>query len=264
MIGRVVDGMSERGRVLAGAESSPKLDRPGETSRLEWVSMTQGADWWASDLRAELGRFRFRIFHRGRYVIEVRLRVPGLRSVVGALAAAAACNRLGVTSTDVRDGLEAFAGLARDFQGRGSFRGVTLVDDLADDARSVHDAIALARQAFGSRRLWAVYGIPGVWIDPIEASRYIAAFSLANLVLITEAARTDEPPNGQLALHPSLVEVLANAGLPVWRTSGLAESISELDGQLKPGDVLLTLGSGGVGTIADAFLRRLPRDRSGG
>jgi UDP-N-acetylmuramate--alanine ligase len=34
-----------------------------------------------------------------------------------------------------------------------------------------------------------------------------------------------------------------------------------LDRHLEPGDVLVTLGAGDVGTIADAFLRRLSIDR---
>src|SRR5439155_18461140 len=118
---RVVARLGDRGAVLAlGHPSWMPADR-GTRGRLEWLSLRRGAEWWAGDLREDSGRFRFRIFHRGRYVIEVRLRARGLRNVVAALAAAAACDRLGVPGAVVRDGLEEFAGLARDFEARGSF-----------------------------------------------------------------------------------------------------------------------------------------------
>ena len=59
----------------------------------------------------------------------------------------------------------------------------------------------------------------------------------------------------------SLAEALIGAGARVDRVAGLDGAIRELDRNLEPGDVLVTLGAGDVGTIADAFLRRLSRDR---
>ena len=77
------------GSVLAQGHPALVSNGPPVTG-VEWVSLRQGSDWWATDLREESGRFRFRIFHRGRYVIEVRLAAFGLRNVVAALSAVAA------------------------------------------------------------------------------------------------------------------------------------------------------------------------------
>jgi UDP-N-acetylmuramate--alanine ligase len=57
--------------------------------------------------------------------------------------------------------------------------------------------------------------------------------------------------------------MLGEAGLAARPAVGLDAALALLDNDLEPGDVLLTLtlGAGDVGTIADAFLRRLPRDR---
>jgi UDP-N-acetylmuramate--alanine ligase len=240
-------------RVLALGHPS-LLESLTTVAEFEWVSLQRGGDWWGTDLREESGRFRFRVFHRGRYVIEVRLRVPGRRAVVAALGAVAACDRLGVASTEVRQGLEEFSGLSRDFEARGSFRGVTLRDDESDDPGSVREALAVARREFGGRRLWAVYAAPG----PGEPRKYVAAFAAADRVLIIE--RGPAAGDGSRAL----TQTLAAAGVNATRSATLAEAISELDRHLEPGDVLLTLGAGDVGTIADAFIRRLPRDRQGG
>ena len=54
-----------------------------------------------------------------------------------------------------------------------------------------------------------------------------------------------------------------DGGVGVRGAATLDDAILELDRHLEPGDVLVTLGAGDVGTISDAFIRRLPRDRPG-
>jgi|GEM_PF-1930079 len=271
---RWAEAVEDGGKVLAlGHPASRPAGLDGVPAG--WISLRQGADWWATDLREDSGRFRFRIFHQGRYVIEVRLRTHGLRNVVGALAAAAASETLGVSPDEVRHGLEEFAGLSRDFEARGSFRGVTLVDDEAADAGSVYDALAMARRAYRGRRLWAVFAppddptgsgdVPRTESREAEVRRYVAAFALADLVTIIEDRPTEPTPRDRRPpLTRFLTRALEDAGVRVRPAAGFAEATSELDRQLEPGDVLLTLGAGDVGTIADAFIRRLPRDRPGG
>jgi UDP-N-acetylmuramate--alanine ligase len=198
------------------------------------------------------------VFYRGRFVTEVALPVAGTRHVLSALAAVAACVRLGLADVEVRDGLEEFAGLARDFEPRGSFRGVTLIDDSSEDAGSVGEALALARRVYGSRRLWAVLAAPG-GVGPGEVGRLADALAKADRVLVVPGGNDDA---GDCRAE-SLADGLNAAGVPARWANGLAGAVSELDRHLEPGDVLLTLGAGDVGTIADAFIRRLPRDRPG-
>jgi UDP-N-acetylmuramate--alanine ligase len=263
-VARVADGLVVAGGMVI-AWGHPTW-RVGPAAPVEWLSLRQGSDWWASDLREDSGRFRFRIFYRGRYVIEVRLRTPGLRHVLPALAATAACVTAGVACTVVRDAVEEFAGLAREFEHRGSFRGVTLIDDAAVDPEPVYDALADARRAFGRRRLRAVYAAAGSSNHEAEWRRFVPAFSLADEVILADGLGPDTQarPDAEPTAAGGLTRVLASAGLAARQATGIAAVVSELDRQLEPGDVLLTLGAGDVGTIADAFLRRLPRDRPGG
>ena len=224
-----------------------RLDRPA-AGAVDWCSLHRGGDWWGGDLREDSGRFRFRIFHRGRYVIEVRLRVFGLRNVVGALATAAACERLGVPASAVREGLEEFAGLAGDFERRGSFRGVTLIEDAAEDTGSVRQVLTTARRAFAGRRLWAVHDAGST--GPSSAG-LAPALAVADRVLVVND-------------DGGTTEALAGGGVWAVAAPTWGDAVSELDRHLEPGDVLVTLGAGALGTIADAFIRRLPRDRQAG
>ena len=148
------------GTVLTGPRH-PALGKRSATCRYESVSLDRGSIWWGADLREDRGRFRFRAFHRGRFVAEVRLQVPGRRNVVSALAAVAVCLRADVPTRAIVHGLEDFAGIARGFQSRGSYRGVTLVDDDATEPADVAEAVGLARSAYGRGDSGRSTGRPG-------------------------------------------------------------------------------------------------------
>jgi UDP-N-acetylmuramate--alanine ligase len=199
------------------------------------------------------------VFHRGRFTTEVALAIPGPRPALSALAAVAVCDRLGVEPRMVRDALEDFSGLSRDFELRGSFRGVTLIDDASEGPREVAEALVLARRLYRRRRLCAVFAAPED-STPGAVRRYVDALATADRVLVTPAAACPD----QARMAAVVAERLTATGVPARWKADLTGTISELDRLLEPGDVLLTLGAGEVGTIADALIRRLPRDRPGG
>lgn len=213
--------------------------------------------WWGADVRDAAGGARFRVFEGAEFVTEIGLAVPGRRHVISALAAVAACRTVGVAASGIRQGLEEFGGLARDFESRGSFRGVTLIDDASDDAASIGRAVFQARRQFGTRRLWALYGGPAQAdpdADTEERRRVASALAEADRVVLVA---------GVPGAAADLAAMLRASGPPLWVVDGREAAVADLDRKLEPGDVLLTLGAGDVGTIADAFIRRLPRDRPG-
>lgn len=224
---------------------------------VERISIDRPSDWWGADLREDRGRYRFRAFHKGRFAVEVQLRVPGRRNVLGALAAVAACDRLSVPIQEIKQGLEEFTGLSRDFESRGSYRGVTLVDDAGCDPVSVSETLTIARQVFGARPIWAVICTDEETRSVEAEAGYLTALAMADHVLVTEGSQV----GGRGA--NTLVEALIASGVNACEAAGLDDVIRELDRNLEPGDVLVTLGAGDVGTIADAFIRRLSRDHQG-
>jgi len=226
---------------------------------VESVSLARGSSWWGADLREERGRYRFRAFHEGHFTLEVGLQVPGRRNVLSAVAAVATCVQLGVSTASIREALEEFTGVSRDFESRGSYQGVTLVDDEGRDPETIAETLAIGRQTFGSRRLRVVF-----WVDETDwtredVGRYISALSSADHVVLMDGNGTGTSRD----LTESLVGDLAVSGVLANRVESFEGAIRYLDQHLEPGDVLITLGAGDVGTIADAFIRRLSRNRQG-
>ncbi len=217
-----------------GSPEQPNLS--GERLSLEMTDI----GWWAADIRQDRAKTRFRVFHNGDYVAEIWLKQPGVAAVWAALATVAACQRLDLPLESITEGLEEFAGVSRGFECRGSYRGVTLLDDDAADPGEVDEAIALARRIHGPRRLWAVVA--------------------ANLV---EQVEVLWPADRVMIVGP-LSSISRERSARAMVVAGRDEAIAELDRSLEPGDVLLTLGAGDVGTIADEFIGRLSSDRKAG
>jgi len=245
---RLADTLPPAGFLLAAGRSAGlRRALAGRGAAVEWFGLRRrGACWWGADLREDRGRYRFRAFRRGRFVVEVRLAVPGREAVTAALAAVAACTRLGVGAAAIKDGLEEFAGVARHLEPRGSYRGATLIDDRAGTGRAVARALVACRQAFGRRRLVAAFGPGPGPCSPAAAGRLAAALGRADRAWIV---------GGPPGLGPAVVGAR--------RVADGAAAIRELGQFLEPGDVLVTLGAGDVGVVADAFSRRLPGDRPG-
>jgi UDP-N-acetylmuramate--alanine ligase len=246
---QLVECVGPTGHVIA-ASVPPAFGHAieGRPARVETLSLERGSTWWGADLREDRGRFRFRAFHEGRFAVEIRLRVPGRASVLSALAAVAVCRRVEVPTREIRDALEDFDGVSRGFESRGSYRGVTLVDDDAVEPPDVADALDLARTIHGRRRIWVVFAPGGP--ARVETAR---ALGRADRIMLVDAS-VDAGP---------WASMLGEIGVSFQRVADSDEALKDLDRHLEPGDVLLTLGAGDVGTIADAFLRRLPRDRQG-
>lgn len=222
---------------------------------VERYSLQSGCDWWAGDLRGADGLYRFRVYHQGNYQAEIRLAIPGLHHVLPALAAVAISSRFAISPGLIRDRLEEFSHIPRIFESRGTFRGVTLIDDEAVAAGEVGSVLHLARQVFGRRPIRAVYlpaSLPATADGPSARE-----FDEANHLILIDQPGSPRESTRLLAAR------LRSSGTSVVHCANQDQAIQELDRDLEPGDVLITLGASEVGTIADAFLRRLSRDHHG-
>ncbi len=134
----LVRSVPDNGLILARDAARSWIEAvPGLWKKVQWLSRAPSAGWWAGDLREERGRYRFRIFHGNRFVLAAALQTPGVRHVESALATVAACSALGLSADELRPGLEEFRGISGDFESRGSYRGVTLIEDRGDDPEAL-------------------------------------------------------------------------------------------------------------------------------
>jgi UDP-N-acetylmuramate--alanine ligase len=227
---------------------------------VETFGLAPEADWWAGDVRLVAAGVRFRVYHRGEYVTEIALRIPGRHNVLNSLAAVALSHRAGAPADVIREALAEFPGIKRRFETIGSWRGVTLIDDYAHHPTAVAVTLATARERFPRRKLWCVFQPHQVSRTTALLGDFARALTRADEILVAPvfAARenVDQEPEH---ISRNLADQVIDSGGRARFVAGLDHAVATLDDELQPGDVLITMGAGDIGQVHHAFTRRLQR-----
>ncbi len=231
-----------------GARELPRPAAPAFT-----YGLAPEALWRADEVALRPTESTFTLLHAGCRVGRFRLRIPGEHNVRNALAALAVASWEGVPLETAEEVLPSFAGVKRRFQEIGTAGGVTVVDDYAHHPSEVASTLAAARQRFPGRRLVAVFQPHTYSRTRAFARNFAAALSPADLVLVTGVYAARESDPGDVSGR----EIAALLSPPAGYAATLEEALLWLEGHLRPGDVLLTLGAGDITTLGPRLLGRL-------
>ncbi len=208
----------------------------------------------AADLVAEGAGSSFRITVGGRSLGSVRLPLAGRHNVSNALAALAVGFELGVPFPALADACAGFSGVGRRFEVRHGRRGMTVVDDYAHHPTELRATIAAVRQAFGGRRLVAVFQ-PHLFSRTRDfAAGFGDALLGADVAIVLPVYPAREAPLP--GVSSDLVVVAARRGghPQVLAAADLEDAVALVDELAETGDVVLTLGAGDVWQVAERLL----------
>lgn len=115
------------------------------------------AMYTATDISFDgFGHPSFTVVKNGTPGIQCALKVPGIHNVSNALAVIALCDRLSIPAETIRKGLLAFEGTDRRFEYKGTFQGVTVIDDYAHHPTEIAATLTAARN-YPHRTIWCVF-----------------------------------------------------------------------------------------------------------
>jgi UDP-N-acetylmuramate--alanine ligase len=242
----------------------PMISRPIVTYGLEEGVMVRAVDVQA----LPGGQMRFVAQRRNGTPmpdLQITLNLPGEHNVRNALAALAVATELELPDAPMVKALAKFSGVGRRFQrfgelsvppasGGGSF---TLIDDYGHHPVEMTAVLAAARGAFPGRRLVLAF-------QPHRYTRtrdcfedFVKAMAGADVLLLTEVYAAGEAPI-VAADGRALARALRVAGkidpLFVDEPAELADVIT---GQVRDGDVVITMGAGSIANVAPQLVERL-------
>ena len=235
---------------------------PQVTRRVLSYGFSAEADVRAVEITQQGLQSHFKVFLPGREAaLDLTLNMPGLHNVQNALAAIAVAYDLGVEDAAIVRALERFQGVGRRFQLGGEVKlpqgMVQLVDDYGHHPREVAATMQAARAAWPDNRLVVLF-------QPHRFSRtrdlfedFTEVLAEADALLMLEVySAGEEPVTG--ADSRTLCRAIRARGLvdPVF-VSDHADLVQTLLGVLQDGDILLTLGAGDIGGIAQRLPARL-------
>lgn len=205
-------------------------------------------EWCAKHLQANgRGGTDFEILFENHPIGNGSLQVPGKHNVLNALAAIGAAHNANV-SVDVSSAtLKTFVGVGRRLQARGTFHGATIVDDYAHHPTEIRVSLAAVRERFPQAKIVALFQPHTFSRTAALLDEFANAFGDADEVIVTEIYAARETNETGLSSE-RIVERMTHKQARFAETPDGAENI--LRQELRPGDVLITLGAGDVNRVA--------------
>jgi UDP-N-acetylmuramate: L-alanyl-gamma-D-glutamyl-meso-diaminopimelate ligase len=216
------------------------------------------AEYTFSGLKSSGEGVEFDVFYRSEKVDHLKLTLPGEHNALNALAVYIECKELGLTSDQIKAGLETFRGIKRRQEERGEVKGVMVIDDFAHHPTAVRETLKALRSKYQGRRLVAVF-------EPRSATsrrkvfqkEYAEAFDLSDEVLIAVAFDQSKIPSDQQFSSQDLVRDLEVRGKKASYFESVEEGVNRLARSATPGDVIAVLSNGGFGGFIPKLLESL-------
>jgi UDP-N-acetylmuramate--alanine ligase len=193
---------------------------------------------------------------------ELSLSVPGRHSVQNALAAVAVGLELDVPFGKIASALAEFRGAERRFEQRGVINGITIVDDYGHHPTEIAAVLAAARAAQPARI--------GVAFQPHRYTRtrdliheFGAVLAAADEVVLTGIYAASEEPIPGVTIEALAAAVNQARSAPVHVVPKLDDMAGRVADLALPGDLVITLGAGSIGSLAGHLVAELERRHGG-
>ncbi len=215
-------------------------------------------------------RTAYTILKNGEALGRITLRVPGAHNVLNSLAAAAACDNLGIPFEAIAQGLAEFCGAGRRFEVLGEVGGITVADDYAHHPTEL-TATLKAAKGMDYKRVWAVF-------QPFTFSRtaqhldeFAESLSIADVAVLTDIMGSREKNTYGIFTRHLAEKMESCVYFPQdeaaeytdeRKYSNFEDVCNYVCEHVQPGDLVLTMGCGDVYKVAKMILRRLHEEES--
>ncbi|MGD9154394.1 MAG: UDP-N-acetylmuramate--L-alanine ligase [Bacillota bacterium] len=212
-------------------------------------------DWYITAIEpvAPLG-IKARLYYHGQSQGELRLRVPGRHNLQNAVGAVAIAYELGIDLETIYATLADFTGVQHRFEIKGERQGVLVVDDYAHHPSAVRNTLAAARHFFPGR-IWCVFQPHLFSRTKFLLPEFAQAFQEADICVLADIFPAREVDPGDISTAVLVRE--ASKFHPDVRYPGDFKHILEhLKMNVRPGDLVITMGAGDVWRVGEALLRQ--------
>lgn len=228
------------------------------TSDLQANVITYGLDntsnWYADNIIHEPnGRNSFDAVFNGKVMGLIALRIPGEHNILNALAACAAATALTVPMASIITGLDNYTGVNRRFQYKGSYNGISVIDDYAHHPTEIRATLAAA-QKVEHKTLWCIF-------QPHTYSRaktlfedFGNAFMDADEIILTDIYAAREKDTGIIHSR-DIVDKIKSHGKSARYISSFSDIVDFIKSTAQPGDMLITMGAGDVYLVGESLVK---------
>ena len=231
---------------------------PQVSKQVVRYGLANDANIYAENIRADGGRMLFDVIRHGAARLPVTLNAPGAHNVLNALAAIAVATELQAPDEAIVKALAEFRGVGRRFQRYGEIAlpkggSFTLIDDYGHHPVEMAATLAAARGAFPGRRLALAF-------QPHRYTRtrdcfedFVKVLSSVDALLLADVYAAGETP---IVAADARALRVAGKVEPVF-VENIADMPTRILEIAREGDVVLTVGAGSIGGVAQQIVQLL-------
>ena len=253
---RFAELIPEHGALIVNGEIPDLAEiTKGLACQVITFGLTSDCDYFADNISFdEHGYGHFDLIHNGTRETSIDLHVIGRHNVANALSAIALAQYYHIDMDSIRQGLLAFEGTERRFELKGSFNGVTVVDDYAHHPTEI-TATLTAAEKFPHKHLWCVFQPHTYSRTRALLKEFAQALSQAENIVLADiyAAREDDP--GDISSR-TLQEEIKKLGRDAYYFPSFEEIEKFLSEKCINGDLLITMGAGNVVSIGEDLIKK--------
>ncbi|HXN05704.1 MAG TPA: UDP-N-acetylmuramate:L-alanyl-gamma-D-glutamyl-meso-diaminopimelate ligase [Nitrospiria bacterium] len=215
-------------------------------------------DWTAEKIVVVPEGISFEARYRGDVFGEFLSPLMGNHNLKNSLAVIALSRQLGLSAGTIREGLSTFLGVKRRQEIVGESKGVSIMDDFAHHPTAIDETIEGIKMRFPDRRLWVIF-------EPRSATsrrnyfqkEFSRCFDKADRVIIARPYALEKIAEAERLDPEKLVKEISGGGPPAALCLSADEIVGKIAPDLRSGDIVCVMSSGGFDGIHGKILKAL-------
>lgn len=243
--------------ILCGEDENVKSIIPQITRKYYTYGRGKNYDFFAENIVYEGMHTKFDFFFSGKNLGRLKLHLPGAHNVVNSLGAAAVGIELGIEFEKIRKAFVDFTGVSRRLEIKAIKNDIVFIDDYGHHPTEIRVTLEAIKSIWPGRRLLVIFQPHRYTRTRDLAKKFGPSFESASRVWLTDIYSAGEKPipgiSSSLILESFPAEKRDTVTLILNREAIIEEVVKEL----RPQDMLLTLGAGDVYKIGDEILKKI-------
>jgi len=199
----------------------------------------------------------FDVTFKNRLVGKVTISIPGEHNILNALAAVGVGLELDIDFKYIREGLKDLGGLKRRFEIKDERDGILFLDDYGHHPTEIIATLSAAKECWPDRRLVVVFQPHRFTRTRDLYDKFVISFNQADFLIITPLYGAGEEPIPGVDSRVLYQGIKNHGHRAVTLCDSIEDSISLLLNQIRPGDLVLTLGAGDIHIVGEELLKRI-------
>lgn len=250
--GRVISNLKPNSKVIINVDSFGCRELMKLYPSADYITYgLNNADYCAKNISYSPDGVKFDIEYKGEIIDTLELSLHGQHNVYNALSVYIAIKTSGVDVKSIREYFKTFSGMGRRYQFVGEFDGIKIYDDYAHHPSEIKTTLESAKNS-SSARLVLVFQphrysrLQGLWKD------FLSSFDFADKLFITDVFSAGEDKIEGITSE-NFVKDLKHPDAHY--VSGNLEEVSKkVLTQLKPNDIVITMGAGSITKLGNLLL----------